>query len=64
MLKKLFRDQRGAYGGAELMLIVAIAVVVTSAVMAAFKGDGTVGSGLAGGAGTVVDKVNTAVTAP
>ncbi|MEW6727574.1 MAG: hypothetical protein AB1327_11565 [Bacillota bacterium] len=46
------------------MLIVAIAVVVTSAVMAAFKGDGSAGSGLAGGADSVVNKVNTAVTAP
>lgn len=57
MLRKLLRDQRGAYGAVEVMTIIGGVAVICGAIILALKGNGTT-TGLTAGAGGVVEKVN------
>lgn len=58
LLKKLIRDERGAFGSVELMFIVGIVVVVAGAIMTALSNSD---SGLPSGANNVVNRVNDAI---
>ncbi len=64
-VRKFFQDQRGAYGGVEMMFIVAIVVVVAMSVMGTFSSDTT---GLPSAAQTtittVTDSINSATGTP
>lgn len=55
-LKKILKDERGAYGGVELMFIVGIVVAIATVIMTTFK------SGLSTAAGDVSTKVQDTIT--
>lgn len=61
LIKKILKDERGAYGGVEVMLIVGIVVVIAMSIMGAFKGDGAT-TGLPGSAKSVSDTVQSTIT--
>lgn len=60
-IKKILKDERGAYGGVELMFIVGIVVTIAVTIMGAFKGDGTT-TGLPGAAQNVSRMVQNTIT--
>ncbi|MDH7578198.1 MAG: hypothetical protein QHH75_10360 [Bacillota bacterium] len=59
-IRRIFKDERGAYGGVELAVIIGIVLTVTMAILNAFKGDGTT-TGLPGAANNVVDTVTSTI---
>lgn len=61
LIKRILKDERGAYGSVELMFVVGIIVVLAMAIMSAFKGDGST-TGLPGAAKNVADTVTNTIT--
>lgn len=59
-IKHIFQDERGAYGGVELAVIIGIVLTVTMAILNAFKGNGST-TGLPGAANNVVDTVTSTI---
>lgn len=61
--RRAWKDERGIYGGVELMFIIAGVAILASTIMAPFKGNGTT-TGLPGSAnnvaGMVQDTINSA----
>lgn len=55
-IKKILKDERGAYGGVELMFIVGIVVAIATVIMATFK------AGLSTAADNVSTKVQDTIT--
>ncbi len=61
LIKRILKDERGAYGSVELMFVIGIIVVLATAIMSAFKGDGST-TGLPGAAQDVASKVEDTIT--